>query len=45
MKKPSINSADEEAVNPAPIAEDPETILRLIDLIFLAQEEGRVIPS
>ena len=39
----SINSADPEAVKPT--QPDPAWILALVDLIFLAQDEGRVIPS
>lgn len=37
-----INSEDPGAVNKSP---DPEWILALVDLIFLGQEEGRVVPS
>lgn len=37
-----INSEGAGAVNQTP---DPEWILALVDLIFLGQEEGRVVPS
>lgn len=48
MKEPScgslasINNEDAGSVNRTP---DPEWILALVDLIFLGQEEGRVVPS
>lgn len=41
-----LNSERPESVTPPrPISEDPELILRLIDLIFLAQDEGHTVPS
>lgn len=41
-KLSSRNSEDAGAVNQPP---DPEWILALVDLIFLGQEDGRVVPS
>jgi hypothetical protein len=46
MKKDScssINSDQPEIVKPAD--PDPAWIIALVDLIFLAQDEGRVVPS
>lgn len=39
----NTNIKDGESVNLSP--EDVERMLALIDLLFLAQDEGKVIPS
>ena len=48
-----INSEPAEVVKPTPedvaeasrLEQDPKLLRALVDLIFLAQEEGRCIPS